>query len=50
MYNPETIESLLAYPGRHSRPATSISGFDSSRRPWGQGGLRARLRKVRKAA
>jgi hypothetical protein len=44
MYNPETLESLLAYPGRFRRPTTATAGFDSPRRS----GVRAKLRKVRK--
>ena len=43
MYNPETVESLLAYPGRHSRPAHSSTGFR-------RGTVRSLVRKVRKTA
>ncbi|MCU1672043.1 MAG: hypothetical protein JWN77_156 [Frankiales bacterium] len=43
MYNAETVESLLAYPGRHSRPVHSSTGFRRS-------SVRTLVRKVRKTA
>jgi hypothetical protein len=46
MYNPETVESLLAYPGRYTRPSSSASVVAGARRE----PLRGLLRKVRKSA
>jgi hypothetical protein len=46
MYNPETVESLLAYPGRHTRPSTSVSGFTTPSRAT----VRSLVRKVRRSS
>jgi hypothetical protein len=46
VYNPETIESLLAYTGRHTRPASSVTGFAAPRRT----SVRSLLRKVRRSS